>query len=311
MSYDSETIIESLEELSRNMSYMSSFSNLFRWVALILSIIGMWNMFNKAGEPGWGALIPYYKVYLLYKIADMKKMFWLYLATAIGSTILIIILIFAFFASIIGAASANDLDAAIMGAMGTLTAFLIIFAAAMIIGLVLKIMNAIKLAQVFNLNGGYAVGIFFLPFVFYMILGLNKDIHYKNRIPAAAGFNGQNGYGQDPYANNYYSQNMNAQNPYQQNSYQQNTYAQNPYQQNSYQQNTYAQNPYQQNSYQQNTYAQNPYAQQPYSQTAEAQNSYDQYAAEKAQAQDTNPYANPSKDAVWNNIYDDNSNNLN
>ena len=34
-----------------------------------LMIIAMWKVFIKAGQPGWGILIPIYNVYLLCKIA--------------------------------------------------------------------------------------------------------------------------------------------------------------------------------------------------------------------------------------------------
>ena len=36
---------------------------------LILTVIGYWGVFCKAGEKGWKVLIPFYNEYLLYKIA--------------------------------------------------------------------------------------------------------------------------------------------------------------------------------------------------------------------------------------------------
>lgn len=301
-SYGMEDLLETISESAESWSYMSNFGNILRLACGILAIIGMWNMFEKAGEPGWGSLIPYYKTYLLYKIADMKKAFWIYLVASIGTVILVFVSIYLFFVAFLSVLSTGpnayssrytNAGAAILGVFALM--FILVIA-----GLVLRIMNAVKLAQVFNVNGGYAVGIIFLPFVFYMILGLSKEIHYKNRIPGNNGFAGQGGY-QDPYASNSY-----AQNPYQQNSYQQNSYQQNPYAQEAYQQNPYQQNTYQQNNYQQNNYQQDPYQQQsPYSQTAYAQNAYDQNAARQ------NPYANPPREEAWKTIYDDNANNLN
>ena len=289
-SYEIENFLENIADTTESWSYMSSFGNILRFVCAVLAIIGMWNMFEKAGEPGWGSLIPYYKTYLLYKIADMKKAFWVYLVSSIGTVILVFVSIYLFFVAFLSVLSTGpnayssrytNAGAALLGVF----AFMFIL---VITGLVLRIMNAVKLAQVFNVSGGYAVGIIFLPWLFYMILGLSKEIHYKNRIPGMQGYAGQGGY-QDPYANSY------AQNPYQQNPYQQNTY-----QQNTYQQNTYQQNPYQDNSYQQNPYQQNTY-----SQTEYAKNAYDQNAAQQ------NPYANPPKEEAWKTIYDDNANNLN
>ena len=34
----------------------------------ILAIIAMWKIFVKAGEPGWAAIIPFYNLYVLFKI---------------------------------------------------------------------------------------------------------------------------------------------------------------------------------------------------------------------------------------------------
>ena len=286
--------VNELEDMFEGLSYMSGFFNFLRLACLVMSIIGMWTIFSKAGEPGWGALIPYYRTYLLYKVSDMKKLFWLYLAASLGGVIVAIVGVFLMIGSLITMLGDYD-ESAILGLIGSFIVLWIIVFAASVITLVLKIINAIKLSQAFNLNGGYAVGIFFLPFVFYMIIGLSKNIYYKGRIPASQGFDGQgyaqNLYGQNPYGQNTYNQNPYGQNPYGQTTYQQNNYQQDPYASNQYSQTTYAQNAYDQNSGAQNTQAQNPY----FSQNSQPQN----------------PYANPPKDEAWKTIYDDNSNNLN
>ena len=41
-------------------------------------IVSMWKVFVKAGQPGWGVLIPFYNVYLLLKIAG-RPGWWLIL----------------------------------------------------------------------------------------------------------------------------------------------------------------------------------------------------------------------------------------
>lgn len=35
---------------------------------MVVAIIGMWKMFAKAGQPGWGAIVPFYNAYILCKI---------------------------------------------------------------------------------------------------------------------------------------------------------------------------------------------------------------------------------------------------
>ena len=324
-------LLDNTEELIRSYQSMSAFSNFLRLAILVLTAIGLWNMYIKAGEPGWAALIPFYRTYVLYKISDMKKLFWLNLGCIVASLVVLVITLVSFwtmFINSLAGAYSNNYDA-LMGMLGGLmVAWLILFICG-IISLVLRVINVIKLAGVFNLNGGYAVGLFFLPAIFYMILGLSKNIYYKNRRPGMNGFNGQSGYAGDPYANNYaqnpyqqnyyqqnnYQQNTYQQAPYQQNNYQQNTYQQAPYQQNNYQQNTYQQAPYQQNTYQQNPYAQNPYMQNDYARnnnSQDAQAKYDSYqSSQTAQGRAQNPYASPDRQEVWNTIYDDDKNNLN
>lgn len=42
---------------------------LIYFAVIIIAIIALWKVFVKAGQPGWGAIIPIYNVYLLCKIA--------------------------------------------------------------------------------------------------------------------------------------------------------------------------------------------------------------------------------------------------
>lgn len=42
----------------------------------IASIVGLWKMFEKAGEPGWAALIPFYNVYKLCEITMANPWYW-------------------------------------------------------------------------------------------------------------------------------------------------------------------------------------------------------------------------------------------
>src|SRR4051812_47179423 len=46
---------------------------------LVLVIAGAWKTFQKAGEPGWGAIIPIYNIYLLCKIVG-RPGWWVVLA---------------------------------------------------------------------------------------------------------------------------------------------------------------------------------------------------------------------------------------
>ena len=49
------------------------------WLALaVIFIIGCWKVFEKAGQPGWAVLIPFFNLYILLKIAG-RPGWWLLL----------------------------------------------------------------------------------------------------------------------------------------------------------------------------------------------------------------------------------------
>ncbi len=49
------------------------------YLAIVITMFaGLWKTFEKAGEPGWGVLIPFYNIYLLCKIAG-RPGWWLLL----------------------------------------------------------------------------------------------------------------------------------------------------------------------------------------------------------------------------------------
>jgi len=49
------------------------------WLAACLTVLaGIWKVFTKAGQPGWGAIVPIYNTYLMTKIAQ-RPAWWLIL----------------------------------------------------------------------------------------------------------------------------------------------------------------------------------------------------------------------------------------
>lgn len=59
----------------------------------VLVIAGIWKVFTKAGQPGWGAIIPIYNMYLLCVIAG-KPGWWILLCFIPIVNIVVSILIF-------------------------------------------------------------------------------------------------------------------------------------------------------------------------------------------------------------------------
>lgn len=60
----------------------------------ILIVVGMWKVFTKAGQPGWGCIIPIYNLYLMCKIAG-RPGWWvlLYFVPLVGIVIAILVAI--------------------------------------------------------------------------------------------------------------------------------------------------------------------------------------------------------------------------
>jgi len=59
---------------------------------LLVVLIGMWKAFEKAGQPGWGVIIPIYNLYLLTVIAK-KPAWWIILMLIPLVNIIILILL--------------------------------------------------------------------------------------------------------------------------------------------------------------------------------------------------------------------------
>ena len=46
---------------------------------VLMTVIGLWKMFEKAGQPGWASIIPIYNLYVMIKIAGRSGWFMLLL----------------------------------------------------------------------------------------------------------------------------------------------------------------------------------------------------------------------------------------
>ncbi len=118
-------------ELVARMAFM----NIISLVIVVICIASYWKMFQKAGEPGWAAIVPIYNIFMMLKIVG-KPWWW------------ILLLIIPFVNIVIGI---------------------------MVIGLT---------AKAFGKSMGFAVGMFFLPFIFLPILGFGDAKYVGPSNPA-------------------------------------------------------------------------------------------------------------------------------
>jgi hypothetical protein len=59
------------------MGYLCGGIGFVFWLAVIVVIIaGMWKVFEKAGQPGWAAVVPFYNVYVLTIHIAKKEILW-------------------------------------------------------------------------------------------------------------------------------------------------------------------------------------------------------------------------------------------
>ena len=100
----------------------------------IFVIAAMWKVLVKAGQPGWGALIPFYNTYLFLLVAQ-RPGWWLVL-------------------------------------------YFIPF-----VNLVIQIIVLLDIARNFGKSAGFGIGLFFLSFIFFPILGFGNAT-YQPAKPA-------------------------------------------------------------------------------------------------------------------------------
>ncbi len=136
----------------------------------ILLIVAMWKLFKKAGEPGWKALIPIYDVYILYKISGAKSWFW-------G---LLVAEIVVFIDTCVATANGGI----VTDAAGNVTevkdiSFAIVVAAMAIFELICYIVLCGKLSKAFKRGVGTAIGLFFFPNIFTLILAFGSAKYDK------------------------------------------------------------------------------------------------------------------------------------
>lgn len=98
-------------------------------ILAILTIVGCWKMFTKAGQAGWASIIPFYNQYIISKISFGNG--WLFLLLLIP-----------------------------------------------VVNVIFMIVMMYKLSKAFGHGLGYCVGLIFLPFVFYLILGFDNSKYH-------------------------------------------------------------------------------------------------------------------------------------
>ena len=155
--YNSDEFFNSLP-LASKIAY-----GVFALAICVLSIVALWKIFVKAGEKGWKAIIPFYNVYILFKISWETKYFWTYLILSIVIGVL----------SGIGAFVA---ETSVWGILITVAISVLSIAL-----LCFSIILDIKLSKAFGHGVGFAIGLIFLSFIFELILAFDNSQYIGNQ----------------------------------------------------------------------------------------------------------------------------------
>ena len=144
----------------------------FVLVFYVLTVIATWKIFKKAGEPGWKCLIPIYNLYIMYKIVGMKNWFWWMLAISVCASIMM---------SVDGTANLTpeQLENIDWG-QHPMTIFAVLISC--IAAIWVEVVYSIRTSKAFGHGVGYAIGLFFLPNIFWLILGFDKSKYDKKAL---------------------------------------------------------------------------------------------------------------------------------
>jgi hypothetical protein len=97
-------------------------------ILAVLLVVAWWKVFEKAGVPGWHAIIPFLNTYDEFKITFGNG--WMFLLLLIP-----------------------------------------------IVNLIIDIILQVKMSNAFHKGTGFAIGLIFLPYIFYLILGFDSSTY--------------------------------------------------------------------------------------------------------------------------------------
>jgi len=81
---------------------------------VVLTLAGMWKVFQKAGQPGWAAIVPIYNLYILLQITG-KPIWWIILFFIPIVNLVMIILVCIELASRFGKSTLYGVGLALLG----------------------------------------------------------------------------------------------------------------------------------------------------------------------------------------------------
>ncbi len=154
---------------------------LFVVATLILTIVGNWMLFKKAGRPGWAAIVPFYSVWLDYQIAWTPLA--AIIATAMSVTAILsgVILVFVLVGTLLSGLASIFMGgmAGFASALSSSMLLVVIFTISVIVFMVMNLLQTLFKAYSFGKDWKWALGLYFLPVVFLSMLAFDKNVSYQ------------------------------------------------------------------------------------------------------------------------------------
>lgn len=122
---------------------------------IVIGYVANWKIFQKMGEPGWKALIPFYGPYIRFKKVWDKNVYWFYLVFSI-----------LFYVTFWMMTRPEN--------QGQLLIWGILCGVTYVIQFVLFVIYQLHLSASFNHNSKFALGLIFVRVVFICILGFGR-----------------------------------------------------------------------------------------------------------------------------------------
>lgn len=128
----------------------------FMSIFIILELVGKWQVFRKMGIAPWKCLIPYYSTYVAYRAVWSVQFFWAWLMLELVSSFL---------------PSPFALE---LRFLVRLIAFVVL-----VLLTVCNVLFCYQLSRAFGEGIAFTVGLFLIPWIFYLILGFSSRMQFR------------------------------------------------------------------------------------------------------------------------------------
>ena len=144
-------------------------------VFYVLYIIACWRIFEKAGEKSWKALIPFYNMYITYKIVGMKNWFW-------GMIILsIVVSIITAIDGAVGLTSIREVDPNTFDFQAHIVSFITLLIN-FCINVYVVCVYSWRTSKIFGHGLGWTVGLILVPNIFWLMIAFGESKYNKRLL---------------------------------------------------------------------------------------------------------------------------------